>query len=607
MTKKKKERPDPEIRIDGSGDIVSLLAKARASVSPDLDATSALQRIHEDRKKWTESNAISPPYDPESLMIISEISDCLGCNIAGYQQNIEGNGHRFDVMDGLRLESDDVVDKIRFMLEYERDLNLGEQADDVDTYEITDDDVTKKIEELKKQAAVERMKARSWFANCGIDQSFTSLRMMKRYDEEAVGHAAWECIRDKAGKLRRLRYIPGHTIYPTVDDGTRVTVEAVEQISPITSSSMKLKTYLPVYVQIEDGKKIYHKTIGDPRVVSQATGKPYDVVVPVDASGNPTRTEEQARQSAVLQMRKEEDDDEAKEATEVLWFVLHSPRTPAGVPRWISALLNVLGNRGAAQINHDYLDNKAVPPVIMFVSGKLHRETRQRLESFMSREVKGRNNFHKMMVIDDYQLATPATATDSTKTTVHFERLNDVQNGDSLFQEYSKTNRDVVGASFRQPPALRGETPSDLNRATYLGSLQYGEQQVYAQPRKQFDDIINRYILPEILGPKHIIRFVSNSPLTSDPAERAKLIDAYNKAGAIVPADLRPLAAADFNTDLEEIEEEWVKQPIALTLSQGSQMSPESPPTIDEMEEHMAAFVHQELRAKLGHDIEEDE
>jgi capsid portal protein len=201
----------------------------------------------------------------------------------------------------------------------------------------------------------------------------------------------------------------------------------------------------------------------------------------------------------------------------------------------------------------------------------MNHQAKEHLQSIWNSKVKGRKNFHKLIIFDNDTLGlknNPATDKNQNAA-INFVPLTDNQRGDSLFDNYSKTNRDVIGANFRQPPALRGETPKDLNRATYLGSLQYGEYQIYSQLRRAFDWIINKHIMPEILGPGHIIEFVSNSPKITDPVERSKLIDVFGKHGGVVPNDIRQLAAEDFNTQYEPIDQPWGNQPLALTLATG--------------------------------------
>ena len=607
--------------IDSSNEslsITDIMAKARSAITPGIDETKAAAIIKKQQEDVEDAGAVYSGYDPESLMSIAETSDSLSPNIAAYVQNIESNGHRFEMMKGLDLENDKINDKLKTIIYMDRWIKARDaarldqdektqkkkfkkaEASEIDE-EITESETEELKEQLKRQAMRERFLAEAWFDNCGIDVSFMQLRERKRKDEESVGHAGWECIRDSYGDLIRLSHVAGYTLYPVEDDGVGVQVEQTERISPITTRTVTVLKYFPRYVQVLNGEKIYYKTIGDPRIISRFTGKPYKDIkalikaeqekyLPEDAEGN-------------------RPDDKELLAHELIWFEVWSPRTPAGVPRWIGALLNVLGSRGAAEINYQYIDNKSIPPAILAVSGKMNRQAKEYLRNMFATHLKGRKNWDKIIILDDAVMnrkADPTVGSDR-KTWAEFIPLMDLQRGDSLFQEYSKNNRDVVGSNFRQPPALRGETPKDLNRATYLGSLQYGEQQVYSQLRNGFDWITNHSIMPEILGPGHIVEFVSNSPMVSDPTERAKLVDVYAKTGGLIPEDIRVLASEDFNKQLSPIDASWSKQPLALTLATGGGPPMDANETqgqLEDLEDRLSGTITQALRNQgYGDDI----
>jgi capsid portal protein len=621
---RKKTKPDTagamkDNVIDSSNDSLSMtdfMAKARAAITPGIDETKAATIIKKQQDDVEEAGAVYSGYDPESLMAIAETSDSLAPNIAAYVQNIESNGHRFEIMKGLDLESDKIDDRLKTVIYMDRWITARDAArldeskkkkkkskkaeeTEIDA-EITDTEIEELKTQLKRQAMRERFLAEAWFDNCGIDVSFSNLRERKRKDEESVGHAGWECIRDSYGDLIRLSHIAGYTLYPVIDDGVGVQVEQTERISPLTTRTVTVLKYFPRYVQVLNGEKIYYKTIGDPRIISRFSGKPY-------------KTENALIKAEREKYLKEDEDgnrpdDKELLAHEIIWFEIWSPRTPAGVPRWIGALLNVLGSRGASEINYQYIDNKSIPPAILAVSGKMNRQAKEYLRNMFATHLKGRKNWDKIVILDDAVMnrkADPAVGSDR-KTWAEFIPLMDLQRGDSLFQEYSKNNRDTVGSQFRQPPALRGETPKDLNRATYLGSLQYGEQQVYSQPRKAFDWTVNHLIMPEILGPGHIIEFVSNSPMVSDPVERAKLVDVYGKQGGLVPEDIRALASEDFNKQLAPIDAAWSKQPLALTLATGGGPvdTDEAQGQLEELEDRLSGTITQALRTQgFGDDI----
>src|SRR5207253_7971441 len=106
---------------------------------------------------------------------------------------------------------------------------------------------------------------------------------------------------------------------------------------------------------------------GDPRVVSQLTGA---VCPDVESL-----------------LRKHPQD---APATEMIHFAIHAPRSPYGIPRWMGALLSVLGSRESEEVNYLYFSNKSVPPLALLVSGgKLSEASVPRIQNFIEENLKG--------------------------------------------------------------------------------------------------------------------------------------------------------------------------------------------------------------------------
>src|SRR5262249_34309230 len=88
-------------------------------------------------------------------------------------------------------------------------------------------------------------------------------------------------------------------------------------------------------------------------------------------------------------------------ATETLHFTVPSTGPPYGVPRWIGALLSVLGSREMEEVNYLYFQNKSVPPLALLVSGgRLSDASIPRIERFIEENLKGKENFHKILILE---------------------------------------------------------------------------------------------------------------------------------------------------------------------------------------------------------------
>ena len=55
----------------------------------------------------------------------------------------------------------------------------------------------------------------------------------------------------------------------------------------------------------------------------------------------------------------------------------------------------------AIEANYDYFDNKAIPPLIISVSGGgFSKDTVKVVENYVDENIKGRQNFHKILILE---------------------------------------------------------------------------------------------------------------------------------------------------------------------------------------------------------------
>jgi capsid portal protein len=123
---------------------------------------------------------------------------------------------------------------------------------------------------------------------------------------------------------------------------------------------------------------------------------------------------------------------------------------------------------------------------------------------------------------------------------------------------------DKVGASFRVPALLRGES-KDFNRSVADAQLRFAEDQVFQPERDAFDDVMNRRVLPD-MGIR-FYRFRSLTPVTRDPERLTTSVEKLVRVGVLTPEEGRMIAHDVFNRELPRIHDDWVKRPITLTLA----------------------------------------
>ncbi len=484
------------------------------------------------------AGAIEAPYDPEALCLLMEHSNSLRQNVDAYATNIDGFGHRLEPAIDFDDEGADhrVADAIYIERLAARD--RGELAEGL-PLEPTDEEVAGRKRELQRLARVERAKLESFFDFCCFDHSFVDLRRRTRQDLEVTGNAFWEVLRDGRGDVARLVYVPSYSVRLLPLDLEPVEIDDRVRVSPVAFDTVSTRRRLRRYVQIQGAESVYFKSFGDPRIVSRTTGEVFDDI------------------ESLLEVGPNDGP-----ATELVHFAIHSPRSPYGVPRWVGTLLAVLGSRQMEEVNYLYFENKSVPPLALLVSGgRLSDASVPRIERFIEENLKGKTNFHKMLILE---AEGGSGGSDTTRAKIELKPLTDAQQQDALFQVYDERNIDKVGASFRLPRLLRGET-RDFNRSVADAQLRFAEDQVFQPERDEFDYLMNRRLLAD-MGIR-FWRFRSQTPVTRDPERMTTMVEKLVRVGVLTPEEGRFLAGDIFNREFRKIGDDWTKRPITLTLA----------------------------------------
>ena len=517
-----------------------VVVKAHLIGRSDIQESNALQTIEANEAVFSKVGALPPPFDPDSLCMLLENASSLRPNIESYMANIDSHGHRFEPM--LDFEAEDANERIAMAIYSER-LWMKEQGtlpDGVDVQPSNEEveDIRKEYQHLSR---MEKSRLDNWTEFCCTDESLISIRRRTRMDIETLGNGYWEILRNGAGEIALIVYVPGFTVRLMPLDTEPVSVEMPVKVSDFTFQPVTVMRRFRRYVQVIEGAgAVFFKEFGDPRIVSRRTGTVFpsiEALRAADATDQP--------------------------ATEIVHFRIPSPRSAYGVPRWMGTLLEVLGSRQASEVNFFYFQNKSVPPLALLVSGgRLSKSSIPRIEDFIENHIKGKRNFHKILIIEAESSKTGPEH--SGKLQLEFRPLTEAQQTDALFQNYDERNIDKVGASFRLPRLLRGDI-RDFNRSTALAALLFAEEQVFQPERQEFDFLINRKLLSD-MGIR-FWKFCSNAPVTRDPQVMAETVRNLVNANVLTPEEGRRLAGDVFNIEFRSIRAPWVKQPISLTLA----------------------------------------
>ncbi|KAB2907424.1 MAG: phage portal protein [Kofleriaceae bacterium] len=502
------------------------LVKARI-LGSDVEHAPASHAPGEDG--FVGTGAIEPPYDPRTLAELFEHASALRPNVDAYATNIDGFGHRLEPV--IDFASEDAARKVKDALLIER----AYRGDETDP---SDDEVSASLATLSRAARAERARLDAFFEACCYDVSFIGLRRRTRQDLEVTGNAYWEVLRNGAGQIARFVFVPSYSVRLLPRDEMPVQVRERVRTSAIGLEDATSPRRLRRYVQVEGGPAVYFKQLGDPRVVSRKTGRVF------------------ATRDELLAADPTDD-----VANEMLHFIVPAPASPYGVPRWIGALLSVLGSREMEEVNLSYFSNKSVPPLAILVSGgRLADSSVPRIERFVDEQLKGKENFHKLLILE----AETGPGTGENRAKIELRPLTDAQQKDGLFQLYDERNIDKVGATFRLPRILRGDG-RESNRATADAALRFAEEQVFQPERDEFDHGMTQLLLNE-LGIR-FWKFRSQAPIARDPERMTEMVERLVRVGVLTPEEGRHLAGDIFNREFRVIGDDWTKRPITLTLA----------------------------------------
>jgi PBSX family phage portal protein len=523
------------------GDLFSSAPTAERNSRTVAQATSS---VDESERSFGTAGAIEPPYNPGTLTTLLEHSNALRQCVDAYVTNIDAFGHRFEPI--IDLEAADAKKRVRAYLlarRLRRNRGTGRIEDPTQQVEIpTDTDVDAAMEELRERMAEERLRLQHFFDFACLDISFVTLRRRTRMDLEVLGNGYWEVVRDQGGDVAGFEYVPGFTVRLMPADAQPTRIGLRTKINDLDYETVEVQKYFRRYVQVFESRIVYFKELGDPRILSRKNGTYF----------------------ATVQELLESDPSDGP-ATEMLHFRVHSPKSVYGVPRWIGNLLSVMGSRASEEVNYTYFENKSVPPLALLVSGgRVSEETVTRIKDFIENEVKGKRNFHKLLVLEAESGGVAGGFENSGKMRIELKPLTAAQHNDALFQNYDERNIDKVGQSFRLPRMLRGDV-RDFNRSTAEASLDFAESQVFGPERDEFDFIINRKVFPIIGARFHKFKTLGNT--TRNPKDLSDMIATLTKEGVLTPSEARDLTGGVFNRELRQITDGWVRQPLSMTLA----------------------------------------
>ena len=393
---------------------------------------------------------------------------------------------------------------------------------------------------------------------CNFDERFTGVLKKFIDDRERLGYATIECIADETGEISELQHIPSHTVRLCKESDP---IEVEEVITDSNGNERKIKRWkkFKKFIQMVGSKQVNFKELGDPRKLNRLTGEYL-------ADGQEMNIDD--------------------EANSIIFDNIYCPYTPYGLPRYIGALVKMMGSRNADELNYKYFeDGRHIPLAIVVENGQLTQDSIDLLAG-----AKGQDAQHKYLILEAEAFSNEFSMEEGkSNVKIHFEKLAEIMQDDALFLEYLKNNRDIVRGSFRLAPIYTGDT-QDYNKATAETAKQITEEQTFEPLREDLADLLNKKLMKELN-----IKFVElkfKGPKTTDDTEIAKALTPYIAGGVATPNMLLDSLGKLLGKEFEPLTDEWADIPLQVYLAN---RNTNLKPTFEEQNHISKAFDMQDV------------
>lgn len=341
---------------------------------------------------------------------------------------------------------------------------------------------------------------------------------------ETYGIAYLEVIRNLAGEVIGVEFIDN---IPSVQK-TAPLSPYVEVEYEMSGKTAKRQKKFCKYRQQLNGKTVYFKEIGDPRIMDNRTGD-YKDGVPIEYQAN-----------------------------ELLEFAIGTE--PYGEVRWIGTVLNVDGSRKAESLNNRYFsEGRHTPLMILINGGTLTDDSFAKLQGYMN-DIKGENGQHAFIVLEAENLDSRTDMDVDAKPNLEVVKMADVLQKDELFQDYLDNNRRKVQSAFQLPDLYVGYT-TDFNRATAQSAQEVTEEQVFQPERESLAWVINHKLLADYHF-KYVEAYFLE-PDISNPDDLYKILTVCNNAGGLTPNKAKSILYKAMGETAEDYEGDWGDVPLA--------------------------------------------
>jgi len=384
-------------------------------------------------------------------------------------------------------------------------------------------------------AVKEEIKAKNFFDHANEDESFMTIRKKMREDYELFGNGGFEVVRNRIGAAQLLYHLPMRYMRMSKSEGRLISVtENIPRDGRIVPIKIKKRFRRWAQISAVSGMNLcWFKSYGDPRFLDATTGE----------------FKSTAGACKVV-------------ASEFMHFKHHFAGLAYGMPRWIGAVLDVMGRRQASFVNWDLFESQGIPPMAILVSGgTLTEESIEELEDLI-RSARGAEKWNRTMILESTVEAVGLEDKGTAK--IDLKNLSDYRKEDLMFQKYLTATHDNTRYRFRLPPMYVGSAAT-YTHATAKASQNVAEEQIFVPERKDFDEPVNARIIRKELGLK-LWSYKSKGPQIVGSEEIAKGVATFSAAGALSVNQAIDLANQAFALEMSKYDFPWANFPLAIVM-----------------------------------------
>lgn len=391
--------------------------------------------------------------------------------------------------------------------------------------------------EKSREAQDQKQRAMAFLDCPNGDTTLREIRERSRKDMEYTGTRYFEIGRNFGAEVVSIDHVSSPSMRMTRKD-REVTPYTVLVPDPDGEGFIERTYYKKFrrFVQIgSSGQKVYFKEFNDPRPIDPKNGRV-----------NPAlRFEDQA--------------------TEIYHHALYFPGTSYGVPRWIGAMLMMLGAREAELVNLNYFRENAIPAMAVLISGgALTSESFDTVTNIINAS-RGQEAMQRILILEAASDEGGGGVDERpTAPRIEMKPLGEARQNDGQFKEYRGDAKSTIRSSMRLPALYTGDT-DEYTKASADAGQRVAEGQVFGPERSMFDDFINGRVMPT----KGIDqwKFKTMGPTIFDPESLSAMIDRFSRHGALTPNILIKLANQVFPVQIPPIEEDWGDVPFVYTMA----------------------------------------